>query len=87
MTVKPGSERDFEGCCLQLRDYVQRNEPGTVYYEFFKLREPQRYAFIESFRNAAAEQLHMNSKALLELAPKISACLIGTWEIEHFDSF
>ena len=27
----------------------------------------------------------MNSKLLAETAPKISACLDGTWEREYFD--
>jgi hypothetical protein len=32
-----------------------------------------------------AEHRHMNSKLLAETGPKISACLIGTWEREYFD--
>ena len=40
---------------------------------------------LESFRDEAAEHLHMNSKILAEVAPKISACLEGTWVREYFD--
>jgi (4S)-4-hydroxy-5-phosphonooxypentane-2,3-dione isomerase len=85
MTVKQGKEREFEDHCLQLQRYVQGNEPDTLYYEFFKLREPNRYAVIESFRNEDAEHRHMGSKVLADLAPKISACLDGTWVREYFD--
>jgi (4S)-4-hydroxy-5-phosphonooxypentane-2,3-dione isomerase len=85
MTVQPGKEREFEDCCLQLQRYVQGNEPDTLYYEFFKLREPRRYAVIESFRNEDAEHRHMASKVLADLAPRISACLDGTWVREYFD--
>ncbi len=85
MTVKAGREREFEELCKQLEKHVRGNEPDTVYYEFFKLREPNRYAVIESFRNEDAEHRHMSSKILAELAPKISACLDGTWVREYFD--
>ena len=85
MTCKPGKGGEFIGLCRQLEGYVQSNEPDTLLYEFFKLREENRYVILESFRNEAAEHLHMNSKLLGELGPKISACLEGTWIREYFD--
>jgi quinol monooxygenase YgiN len=54
-------------------------------YGFFKLREPNRYVVLESFKDEASEHRHMNSAMLAELAPKISACLDGTWVREYFD--
>ena len=56
-----------------------------LWYGFFKLREPNRYAVVESFQDEAAEHRHMSSAKLAELAPKISACLDGTWVREYFD--
>jgi autoinducer 2-degrading protein len=85
MTVKPGYDAEFMQLCRQLEEYVRGNEPDTLAYEFFKLREPNRYAVLESFRNEAAEHKHMASKVLADLAPKISGCLDGTWEREYFD--
>ena len=76
---------EFVGLCKMLEEYVRANEPDTLSYAFFKLRDENRYAVLESFRNEAAEHLHMNSKFLADTAPKISACLIGTWEREFFD--
>ena len=86
MTCKPDKRMDFIQLCRQLEEYVRANEPETVMYEFFKLREPNRYLILESFANEAAEHRHMGSKILAELAPKISACLDGTWEREYFDA-
>ncbi len=85
MTVKPDKRAEFIGLCRQLEDYVKANEPDTLWYEFFKLREQNRYAILEGFRDEAAEHRHMNSKLLAETGPKISACLNGTWEREYFD--
>ena len=85
MTVKPGHEARFVAACRELEAHVQANEPDTLAYEFFKLREPNRYAVLESFRDDNAEHLHMGSAKLAALAPIISGCLDGTWEREYFD--
>lgn len=85
MTVKPGHEAAFMACCRELVDHVNAHETGIVFYEFYKLREPQRYAVLESFADEAAEQRHMASPKLAEIAPRISACLDGTWEREYLD--
>jgi (4S)-4-hydroxy-5-phosphonooxypentane-2,3-dione isomerase len=85
MTVKQGHEAAFVAACTELEQYVKANEPDTLYYEFYKLREPNRYAVIESFRDEAAEHRHMGSATLVAVAPRIAACLDGTWEREYFD--
>ena len=85
MTCRADKQREFVSYCRQLQDHVKANEPGTVMYEFFKLREPDRYVVLESFRDESAEHVHMNSKMLAEVAPKISACLDGTWAREYLD--
>lgn len=85
MTCKPEQEGEFVRHCRALQDHVRANEPDTLLYEFFRLREPHRFAVLESFLNEEAEHRHMNSQALATIAPKISACLDGTWVREYFD--
>jgi (4S)-4-hydroxy-5-phosphonooxypentane-2,3-dione isomerase len=85
MTVKPGCEAEFVGYCRELESHVRAHEPRVLAYEFFKLREPNRYAVLESFPDHAAEEQHMKSAKLAQVAPKIAACLDGTWEREYFD--
>jgi quinol monooxygenase YgiN len=85
MTCKPDKRAEFVRLCRQLENHVRANEPDTLAYEFFKLRDENRYAVLESFRDEAAEHRHMNSAVLGEVAPKISACLDGTWVREYFD--
>ncbi|HWJ07684.1 MAG TPA: antibiotic biosynthesis monooxygenase [Steroidobacteraceae bacterium] len=87
MTVKPGREQDFVDVCSELVEQVRRNEPGVIYYEFFKLREPRRYAVLESFPSDEAEHAHMSSAWVAEAAPRIVDCLEGTWVREYLDEF
>jgi (4S)-4-hydroxy-5-phosphonooxypentane-2,3-dione isomerase len=77
MTIKPGREQDYVRACRELTEKVRANEPEVVYYEFFKLREPRRYAV----------HAHMNSPWLAALAPAIIDCIDGTWEREYLDPF
>lgn len=87
MTVKPGREAEFVGYCKELERYVHANEQADVLaYEFFKLREPNRYAILESFPDAHAEERHMSSAKLAEVGPRLAACLDGTWVREYFDT-
>jgi len=85
MTCKPEKQREFISYCRLLEDHVKAHEPGTLMFGFFKLREPNRYAVLESFEDEAAEHLHMNSAVLADTAPKISGCLDGGWIREYFD--
>ena len=85
MTVKEGREVEFVGYCRELERYVRQHEPEVLYYEFYRLREPRRYAVLESFPDENAEHRHMSSSKLAELGPKIAACVEGTWVREYFD--
>ncbi len=85
MTVREGREEEFVKLCRELKDYVCEHEPEVLYYDFFRLRKPRQYAVIESFRDEASEQEHDSSTKHVELAPKIGACLVGTWVREYFD--
>jgi len=85
MTVKAGREAEFVKVCSALTEQVKEKEPDAIYFEFFKLREPRRYAVLESFPNEAAEHAHMTSPWLAGVVPTIVDCVEGTWEREYLD--
>jgi quinol monooxygenase YgiN len=87
MTVLPGREQEFMGYCKELEDFVHKQEPDVLIYQFFRLREPNRYAVLESFPDEATEERHMSSARLALIGPKLSACLEGGWVREYFDTF
>ena len=77
MTVKEGREAEFIRLARELEEKVNANEPNTLYYRFFRLREPRRFAVMESFADEAAEELHMNSQFLAEYGPPLLDCMEG----------
>jgi autoinducer 2-degrading protein len=87
MTVKAGHEKEFERITSAMQQRVRATEANVIYYEFFKLREPRRYAVLESFPDDAAEHAHLQGALLAEYGPGIVACLDGTWEREYMDVY
>ena len=85
MTVKEGREREFEQVCRRLTETVRERERSVIYFEFFRLREPRRYAVLESFPDEASEHAHMTSSWLAAVIPTIVDCVDGTWEREYMD--
>ncbi|MEZ5499893.1 MAG: antibiotic biosynthesis monooxygenase [Steroidobacteraceae bacterium] len=87
MTVKKGREAEFVRICKELAAITQEREPYIIWFEFFKLREPQRYCVVESFANEEDEHKHMSSSWLADYGPRIADCVEGTWVREYLDPF
>lgn len=87
MTVKEGREADFERLAKALTDKVRADEPETLAYEFYKLRDEERgYAVYEQFASEDAEQAHQNTAYFKELAPDLIDCIDGTYVRTYLDS-
>lgn len=86
MTVKEGREADFERLAAQLTEQVSANEPDTLVYRFFKLRDgPRRYAVLEAFPSEAAEEAHLDTEYFKAIAPELVDCLDGSYVREYLD--
>jgi quinol monooxygenase YgiN len=86
MKIKQGKEEKFIRIAKALTEKVAALEPGTVNYEFFKLRdEPMGYAVYEQFVSEEAEEAHRNTPHFQELAPGMIDCIDGTYVREFLD--
>ena len=86
MTVKAGREDEFVRLAKQLTAKVHANEPETLAYEFYKLRDEERgYAVYEKFSSEEAEQAHQQTDYFAELAPPLIACLDGPYVRTYLD--
>ena len=86
MKVKEGREEDFVRLAKELTEKVRANEPDTLAYEFYKLREEERgYAVYEKFASEEAEQAHQNTPHFNELAPDLIECIDGTYHRTYLD--
>lgn len=86
MKIKQDKEEEFIRIAKALTEKVKALEPGTVNYEFFKLRdEPLGYAVYEQFVSETAEEAHRNTPHFNELAPGMIDCIDGTYVREFLD--
>lgn len=86
MTVKAGREDEFVRLAKQLTEKVHANEPDTLAYEFYKLRDEERgYAVYEKFSSEEAEQAHQKTEYFSELAPPLIDCLDGPYVRTYLD--
>ena len=84
--VKENKVEEFVRIALELTEKVRELEPGTVNYEFFKLRdEPLGYAVYEQFTSEEAEEAHRDTPHFNELAPGMIDCIDGTYVREFLD--
>ena len=85
MKIFPEKEAQFIDSCERMEKAVSENEDGALLYRFYRLREPNRFAVIESFRDEAAEEAHQASEHFKEIAPVMIECIDGGWEREYLD--
>jgi len=86
MKVKAEKEAEFVRLARELTREVRANEPETLAYEFFKLREePLGYAVYEQFSSEEAEQAHLDTPHFHRIAPGLIECLDGTYVREYLD--
>ena len=86
MKVKDGREKEFIRLAAELTAKVHANEPETLAYEFYKLRDEERgYAVYEKFTSEEAEQAHLNTPYFAEIAPPLIDCLDGPYVRTYLD--
>lgn len=86
MKVKPEKEAEFIELVHKLTAEVRANEPDTLQYQFYKLRdEPLGYAVYESFTDEAAEEVHLSTDHFKQYGPPMVECLDGPYVREYLD--
>ncbi|MEM9170880.1 MAG: antibiotic biosynthesis monooxygenase [Pseudomonadota bacterium] len=85
MKIHPEKEAAFIDACERMEKAVAANEPGALLYRFYRLREDNAFAVIESFADHAAEEAHQASAHFKEIAPAMIDCIDGGWEREYLD--
>lgn len=83
--IHPEKEAAFLAAVEKMEKAVAENEPDALIYKFYKLREPNAYAAMESFKDEAADEAHQNSPHFKEIAPALIECIDGGWEREYLD--
>lgn len=86
ITVKEGSQAEFEKVALELEQAVNANEPGVLYYRLFKVQGASaKYIFMEQYADAAAVEAHRGFEHFKRLGRAMGPFLDGTPVVTRMD--
>ena len=87
LTVKEGSQKEFEEVMRALAKEVRANEPGNILYDLMvKSGSTTEYYVMEQYRDAEAAAAHSASAHFRAAGPKLGALLDGRAEIIRLES-
>lgn len=87
ITIKEGTNADFEAAFSKLQAAVQANEPGCNFYALHKSRESNTsYVVMEQYADQASLEAHGKSDHFKELGAAMGPCMAGRPEVEQFDA-
>lgn len=81
ITIKPGTEKEFEAVAKELVSKVQGNEPGCVLYTLHKSETPNMYVFMERYVDQAAVEAHRGTDYFKALGRKMGEYMEGRPEV------
>jgi quinol monooxygenase YgiN len=85
MKVFPDKEAQFIDVCERMEAAVAAHEPNTLIYKFYRLRDANSFAVIESFKSEADDEAHQKSAHFLEIVPAMLECIDGGYTREYLD--
>lgn len=86
LTIKDGSQAEFEAIAGELVAAVNANEPGCQLYRLFKVRESTtQYGFLERYQDQAAVDAHRAAEYFKRLGKQMAPLMDGPPQITRMD--
>lgn len=86
ITVMKGQEEAFLSLFFEMREHIQNENAGTVYYDLYRSRNSERsFIVTERYTDEAAWQAHQDAEYGKIYFPKIRA-ILESIEVEYFDA-
>ena len=86
ITVKEGSQAEFEKLAMEMERAVNANEPGIVYYRLFKVQgESTKYIFMEQYKDMVAVEAHRAAEHFKRIGRAMGAHMDGPPKVTRMD--
>jgi quinol monooxygenase YgiN len=82
LTIKPGSNADFESTMKSLQARVRSDEPGNKLYALHKTADPSVYVMLERYDDQAALEAHRAATHFKEIGRKLGDYLAGRPDVQ-----
>ncbi len=86
LTVKEGTQAEFEKVAKELEAAVNTNEDGVLLYRLFKVQgSTTKYVFMEEYKDAAAVEAHRGFEHFKRLGRAMGPFLDGPPNVMRMD--
>ena len=82
LTIKPGTNKDFEETMGKLAAAVRAGEPGNKLYALHKTEDANVYVMLERYDDQAALAAHRAAPHFRELGRKLGDYLAGKPDVQ-----
>jgi quinol monooxygenase YgiN len=82
LTIKPGTNADFEATMKALQAKVRSDEPGNKLYALHKTAEANVYVMLERYDDQAALEAHRAAPHFKEIGRKLGDYLAGRPDVQ-----
>jgi quinol monooxygenase YgiN len=82
LTIKPGTNADFEATMKALQAKVRSEEPGNKLYALHTTSDPNVYVMLERYDDQAALDAHRAAPHFKELGRKLGDYLAGRPDVQ-----
>ncbi|HEY6715256.1 MAG TPA: antibiotic biosynthesis monooxygenase [Reyranella sp.] len=82
LTIKPGTNADFEATMKALQARVRADEPGNKLYALHKTADVNVYVMLERYDDQAALEAHRAAAHFKEIGRKLGDYLAGRPDVQ-----
>ena len=81
MKIKEGVNKEFEEVASRLKDAVTKNEPGVVYYDWYKGEDDSSYVVLERYESQEALDAHGQTEHMKSIGGEMGQYMAGSPEV------
>jgi len=81
MKIKEGTNQEFEEVASRLQSAVTENEPGVVYYDWYKGQDDTTYVVLERYESQDALDAHGQTDYMKSIGGEMGQYMAGRPEV------
>ena len=86
LKIHSGTNKDFEGAARRMVKAVEENEPGNIYYNFYKGEDDTTYIVMERYNSQEDLDAHGKTEHMKSIGADMGKYMAAAPDIKVFES-